>query len=308
MQDFKQIEWDAELVHDCRAIVQLALAEDLGHEHDWTTRALVPPEKEGRARIVAREPGIVAGMSAIPIFIAEAEAALQHTVFVSDGAHVGQDMALAEIRGNAGDLLTLERPVLNLLSRMMGIATLTASHVRKLSGTKARLYDTRKTTPGWRRLEKYAVRCGGACNHRTGLFDAVLIKDNHLAQFSGRNTASPAEVAAAVGEARKFLQSHKADLSLLPVEVEVDSLEQLEAVLAEAPDIVLLDNMGPEMLRQAVEQRNALAPNVQLEASGNVRLETLRKIAETGVDRISAGGLTHAARALDIGLDWLSDK
>ena len=174
------------------------------------------------------------------------------------------------------------------------------------SPVPARIYDTRKTTPGWRRLEKYAVRCGGACNHRTGLFDAVLIKDNHLAQRSGAAVGSPADAAAAVREARQFLQSPQgaAKQTVLPVEVEVDSLEQLAAVLPAGPDIVLLDNMSPELLRQAVELRNRLAPHVELEASGGVRLETIREIADTGVERISVGALTHSARVLDIGLDW----
>jgi nicotinate-nucleotide pyrophosphorylase (carboxylating) len=183
----------------------------------------------------------------------------------------------------------------------MGIATLTGKYAREVSGTMARVYDTRKTTPGWRRLEKYAVHCGGGRNHRSGLFDAVLIKDNHLAQRAGSTIGSPADAAAAVVEARQFLQSQKL---AMPIEVEVDALEQLAAVLPTKPEIVLLDNMPPSVLREAVAMRDKIAPQVELEASGGVRLDTIREIASTGVERISVGALTHSARVLDIGLDW----
>jgi nicotinate-nucleotide pyrophosphorylase (carboxylating) len=188
----------------------------------------------------------------------------------------------------------------------MGIATLTSRYVREVASTHARVYDTRKTTPGWRRLEKYAVRCGGGRNHRMGLFDAVLIKDNHLAQRAGARVGSPADAMAAVREARQFLLSRQepAGQGTLPIEVEVDSLAQLEAVLPARPDVVLLDNMSPSDLCQAVELRNRMAPGIELEASGGVTLSTIRQIAECGVERISVGALTHSARVLDIGLDW----
>jgi nicotinate-nucleotide pyrophosphorylase (carboxylating) len=209
-------------------------------------------------------------------------------------------------------LLTAERLILNFMGRLSGIATLTARFVEAVAGTKARIYDTRKTTPGWRRLEKYAVRQGGGCNHRTGLFDAILIKDNHLALGSAGNSSSsfarssfsPAE---AVRRAREFItENFPADdpRREMIVEVEVDSVATLQEVLAERPDIVLVDNMSLERLREAVALRDRIAPNVELEASGGVSLETVRAIAETGVDRISSGALTHSASSLDIALDW----
>jgi nicotinate-nucleotide pyrophosphorylase (carboxylating) len=199
-------------------------------------------------------------------------------------------------------MLTCERPMLNLLGRLSGIATLTRQYVRKIEGTRARIYDTRKTTPGWRRLEKYAVRCGGGYNHRTGLYDAILIKDNHLALASEENV-SPAD---AVRKARDFLaQLGPENLAGdMLVEVEVDRVQQIDDVLSARPDIVLLDNMTLDQLRAAVARRDLLAPGIELEASGGVTLETVRGIALTGVERISVGGLTHAARWLDVALDW----
>jgi nicotinate-nucleotide pyrophosphorylase (carboxylating) len=194
--------------------------------------------------------------------------------------------------------------LLNLLGRLMGIATLAARYVAEVEGTGARIYDARKTTPGWRRLEKYAVRCGGACNHRTGLFDGVLIKDNHLAQEHGRGDYDPAVAAASVTRAREFLRQRGDQAAQLLVEIEVDTLEQLAAVLPAGPDIVLVDNMSPVELRRARALRDELAPQVELEASGGISLETIREVATTGVDRISVGGLTHSARSLDVGLDW----
>ncbi len=306
MQEFHQFVWDDNLKRDCRTLVRLALAEDLHGEQDWTTIALVPADRTGAANIVAREQGIAAGLLAIPVVFAEAQSRLNVTTFLDDGQHFAAGTKLAEITGNVRDLLTVERTLLNLLGRLLGIATLAGRYVSEVAGTRARIYDTRKTTPGWRRLEKYAVRCGGASNHRTGLFDAVLIKDNHLAQRSGSAVGSPADAASAVHEVRQFLQSPHgaAKQHVLPVEVEVDSLEQLTAVLPAGPDIVLLDNMPPAVLREAVKLRNQVAPDVELEASGGVRLETLREIAATGVERISVGALTHSARVLDIGLDW----
>lgn len=306
MRDFHQFEWDDALKYDCRTLVRLALAEDLCGELDWTTVALVPADRTGTANIVSREAGIAAGIPAITMVFTEAKANLGVTPFVEDGQAFEQGASLAQISGNVRDLLTVERTLLNLLGRLMGIATITSRYVQETRGTGAQVYDTRKTTPGWRRLEKYAVRCGGARNHRTGLHDAVLIKDNHLAQRSGCSIGSPADAAAAVQEIRQFLQSPQgaAKQTSLIVEVEVDSLDQLAAVLPAGPDIVLLDNMSPAMLRQAVEIRDRVAKHVELEASGGVRLETVREIAATGVERISAGALTHSARVLDISLDW----
>ncbi|HEY2412634.1 MAG TPA: carboxylating nicotinate-nucleotide diphosphorylase, partial [Pirellulaceae bacterium] len=205
-----------------------------------------------------------------------------------------------------------ERIVLNVLGRLSGIATLTRQYVDAVAGTKARIYDTRKTTPGWRRLEKYAVHCGGGHNHRTGLFDAILIKDNHLAlgrEEGGASAFSPAE---AVRTARDFLAQQIAgdvprgapDPAMM-VEVEVDSLEQLRQVLPEKPDIVLLDNMDIDQLREAVKIRDSGESNAELEASGGINLQTVAAVAATGVERISSGALTHSAVSLDVGLDWL---
>ncbi len=304
-RDFRQIEWDQLVEEDCRALVRLAVREDLEREQDWTTVALVPAYREGAAHVVARQPGVVAGMPVVATVFDEMDAQVEVTLAAADGDVVPENTRLATLQGNVRDLLTCERTLLNLVGRLMGIATLAQACVEQVRGTSARVYDTRKTTPGWRRLEKYAVRCGGACNHRTGLYDAILIKDNHLAQ-SGSDSQQAAE---AVRRVRQFAADYPGpeQLAELLVEVEVDTLEQLAAVLPAGPDLVLLDNMSPELLRQAVEMRDAKAPQIELEASGGVRLGTLREIACSGVDRISVGALTHSARSLDIGLDWQSD-
>ena len=261
---------------------------------------------QGRAAIVARQPGVVAGIRAAPILIDEMNAKVSWEPRAADGDAVKAGACIAEIAGSARDMLTCERPLLNLVGRLCGIATLTREYVCQVEGTAARIYDTRKTTLGWRRLEKYAVHCGGGCNHRTGLFDAILIKDNHLALAAEKNL-SPA---GAVEMARTFLSRldvQYASKDML-VEVEIDSLEQLDSVLAAGPDIVLLDNMKPDQLRTAVARRDELESKAELEASGGVSLETVRDIALSGVERISVGGLTHSARSLDIGLDWLTDR
>lgn len=303
MSDFSQIGWDELTQRDWQDLLQLAVREDLAYEHDWTTVALVPAEAEGFARVVARQPGILAGLPAAAQAAAEYSRQLRFTAVAADGQAIERGQVVAEIQGPARPLLSCERVVLNVLSRLSGIATLTRRYVDAAAGTKARIYDTRKTTPGWRRLEKYAVRLGGGHNHRTGLFDAVLIKDNHLALRATHGGADPGE---AVRAARRFLDEHlpAARRESMLIEVEVDSLPQLEAALAAGPDLVLLDNMPPDMLRAAVGRRDALAPQVELEASGGVRLETVAEVAQCGVDRISVGALTHAAAWLDIGLDW----
>jgi nicotinate-nucleotide pyrophosphorylase (carboxylating) len=231
-------------------------------------------------------------------------AAIQVNLLANDGDDVAGGTVVAELAGNARDMLTCERPLLNVLGRLTGIATLTHEYVKRIEGTGARIYDTRKTIPAWRRLEKYAVRCGGGHNHRTGLFDAILIKDNHLAFFGDDRKQTPAQ---AVTAARQFLAAM--DPEFLPpgmlVEIEIERIEDLEDVLRAGPDIVLLDNMRPEQLQVAVAIRDRTAPGIELEASGGVSLETVRQIAESGVDRISSGGLTHASRWLDVALDWL---
>ena len=300
-KDFTQLEWDSKVRADCRAIARLAQEEDLQGQQDWTSVALVPPERRGAAAIVSRKPGIVSGMLAVEIVIEEFSADLTVEAMVSDGDEIAEGTTLATLSGSVRDLLTAERTVLNILGRMMGIATLAARYKQEIAGNSARIYDTRKTTPGWRRLEKYAVRCGGGCNHRTGLFDAILIKDNHLAQ-AGLGS-SPGD---AVRQARAYLSENPAVATTEShlIEVEVDRLDQLADVLPAAPDIVLLDNMSPEDLSRAVQLRNEQAPGVELEASGGVNLDSVAAIAQTGVDRISVGALTHSAICLDVGLDW----
>lgn len=301
--DFQQLAWDDQLRDDCRELVRLALAEDLGGQQDWTTVAIVPADRRGAADVMTREAGVVAGLPALDVVIEAAQAAIDVTNFAEDGQQVEVGTRLATLTGNARDLLTCERTMLNLLSRLMGIATLTQEYVDQTADTSTKIYDTRKTTPGWRRLEKYAVRCGGGHNHRTGLFDAVLIKDNHLAQ-SGMEGCSLSD---AVRQARNLIEStEELCADRMPIEIEVDTLEQFQEVLPVKPDIVLLDNMPPVQLTEAVSLRNEIAPTVILEASGGVSLATLPEIVATGVDRISVGGLTHSARSLDIGLDWQS--
>lgn len=309
-RDFAQLEWSSQIDEDLRRLVRLAVFEDLDRGHDWTTVSLVPEHVTAAAHIAARQAGVIAGLRAVPVIFDEMEIDAEFHPQVADGDAVAAGAVLAQISGQARDLLTSERIILNVLGRLCGIATLTRRYVEAVAGTKARVYDTRKTTPAWRRLEKYAVQCGGGHNHRTGLFDAILIKDNHLAfgQEAGGQAFTPAE---AVRRVRNFLEQQiggdgvrgAADPAMI-VEIEVDSLDQLAEVLPERPDIVLLDNMAPNMLHEAVKMRNVSGPACELEASGGVNLATIRAIAETGVERISAGALTHSAIALDVGLDW----
>ena len=303
---FSQIDWDAPLEEDCRRIVRLAVREDLDRGFDWTTVSLVPEAAQGSATVVVRQAGVIAGLPAARIVLEEMESRVIWSALVEDGTPVDARTSVAEISGPARDLLTAERLMLNLIGRLSGIATLTRAHVDAVTGTRAEIYDTRKTTPGWRRLEKYAVRRGGGTNHRTGLFDAILIKDNHLAFGGTAGESARFTAAGAVEAVRRFLAGlpDNDPRAEMVVEVEVDSLAQLEEVLPAAPDIVLLDNMRPDQLRQAVAKRDALNKSVQLEASGAVNLRTIPSVAESGVDRISVGALTHSATSLDVGLDW----
>lgn len=305
-QDYRQIEWDAMLADDCRQLMRLAVREDLDRFFDWTTVALVDERAEGRATIVSRGSGVIAGLAAARLILDEYDRRLGWETYVNDGAQVQKGTRIATVSGPARSLLAVERPLLNLVGHLAGIASLTAEYVAAVSGTRAKIYDTRKTMPGWRRLEKYAVRCGGGHNHRLGLFDGVLIKDNHLAlgaKLLDRARYTPAE---AVTRARKFLHDlpHDARPGELLLEIEVDSLEQLREVLPAGPDIVLLDNMRPDTLAAAVAIRNELAPTIELEASGGINLRTVASVAASGVDRISVGALTHSAEWFDVGLDW----
>jgi nicotinate-nucleotide pyrophosphorylase (carboxylating) len=310
-RDFTQVSWSPQVEEDLRRIVRLAVFEDLDRGQDWTTVCLVPEGTWAAANVVARKAGIIAGLYAIGVVLDEMEIEAEYRPLVQDGDAVPAGKCVATVAGAARDLLTSERTILNVLGRLSGIATLTRQYVDAIAGTKARIYDTRKTTPGWRRLEKFAVHCGGGHNHRTGLYDAILIKDNHLAFGREEHGGAAFRPALAVRRAKEFLAQQSGsevargapDPHML-VEIEVDSLEQLREVLPENPDIILLDNMTPELLRQAVEIRNASGIKCELEASGGVTLQSIRAIAETGVERISSGALTHSAVSLDVALDW----
>jgi nicotinate-nucleotide pyrophosphorylase (carboxylating) len=314
-KEFHQCQWDDLVQADWQSLLLLAIREDLDPDGDWTTRSLVPPNSIGQASIVARQSGVVAGLPGVNTALAAvnqwAEGRqgpcrgqnLNWSAEISDGQTVEQGGRIGIISGPVCGLLAAERLLLNFLGRLSGIATLTHRYVEAVAGTMARIFDTRKTAPGWRRLEKYAVRCGGGWNHRSGLFEAVLIKDNHLAWGATRGF-TPAE---AVLHARQYIAEHvtKIDPSTMIVEVEVDTLEQLDQVLTTGPDIILLDNMSLDQLSEAVARRNKINPAVELEASGGVTLSTVRRIAESGIERISVGALTHSANSLDFGLDWL---
>jgi nicotinate-nucleotide pyrophosphorylase (carboxylating) len=303
-KEFRQTVWDAGLEDDCRAILDLALREDLGVRGDLTTKALVAEDATGRAVVAAREPGIVAGLPGASIALAAVDSRIRWLPQIEDGRRVEKGGKVGVIEGPARGLLGAERILLNFLGHLSGIATLTRRYVDAVAGAKARIYDTRKTTPGWRRLEKYAVRCGGGWNHRSGLHEAVLIKDNHLALGAQAGcTTAQFNAAEAVLRARQFAAQHGVDQSAL-IEIEVDRLEQLDTVLSACPDIVLLDNMSPGQLREAVARRDAFDRGIELEASGGVTLATVRDIALSGVDRISVGALTHSASALDFAMDW----
>jgi nicotinate-nucleotide pyrophosphorylase (carboxylating) len=286
---FSAAEQDA-----CCRLVDLALAEDLGREGDLTSQAVIPADLQGRAALVARAAGVLAGLPAVELVLAAVDSRLRLEPVRRDGDRVASGDVIATITGPMRSLLAAERTALNFLQRLSGVATLTRRYVDAVAGLRCNVLDTRKTTPGWRLLEKYAVRQGGGTNHRMGLFGAVLIKDNHLAAMG----LAPAAVGQAVGLARRHLGRQ------VPVEVEVDTLEQLDAALAAGPTIVLLDNMSPDRLREAVRRRDAAAPAVLLEASGGVTLDTIRAIAAAGVECVSVGALTHSAPALDIGLDY----
>jgi nicotinate-nucleotide pyrophosphorylase (carboxylating) len=283
--------------HELAAQVARALAEDLGAAGDVTSAALVPAGARARAVVRARAAGTLAGMPVALETLAQAAPQVRARALHQDGDRLAPQDAVLELEGPLRGILAAERTLLNYLCHLCGVATLTATFVAATQGTRARICDTRKTTPGLRLLEKYAVRCGGGTSHRIGLFDAMLVKDNHIADIPLAQLG--ARLAAAAASAR-------AAAPLRFVEVECDSLEQLRVLLAlpaGTVDMALLDNMDPAQLAQAVHLRDAHAPALLLEASGGVRLETVARIAAAGVDRISVGALTHSAPALDLGLD-----
>ena len=275
---------------EVRQAVQLALAEDIG-SGDVTTLATVPEAATARAILRAREPLVVAGLAFAEAAFLELASALKIERLTRDGQRVKTDDILLRLSGPARPILSAERVALNFVQRLSGIATLTAQFVDAAKGTHAQILDTRKTTPGWRRFEKYAVRCGGGKNHRFGLSDMILIKDNHLATL---RQEKPNAIAAAVARARvQFPQ--------LKIEVEADTLEQAEQAAEAGADIILLDNMNLIQLRLAVQKIKGRA---QTEASGGVNPANVQAIAGSGVNFISVGALTHSARAVDMGLDF----
>jgi nicotinate-nucleotide pyrophosphorylase (carboxylating) len=299
---FRQMAWNSHLADHVAGLAVGWFAEDLGHECDWTSVGLIPAAATSRLQVVARRPGVIAGLPAAGIVAGVADPQLEWQPTVSDGTTVAGGDVVATLAGATRSVLTAERVVLNLLGRLSGIATATRRLVDAVAGTGCRIYDTRKTVPGWRLLDKYAVRMGGGWNHRLGLFDAILIKDNHLGALAEAGITPPE----AVRLGREFLSRTfpPSRVERMVVEVEIDSVVQLEPVLAAGPDIVLLDNMDVEELRRCVALRNELAPRVTLEASGGIRLETVAEIAASGVDRISTGWPTHDAPWLDVALDW----
>jgi len=267
-------------------VVRRALAEDLGRAGDVTAQACIPEGARMRAVFAARKAGVLAGIDCVRLAVLAMDPDASVDLKLRDGDAFVAGAVLAEVEADARAFLAAERTALNLLGRLCGIATLTRAYVEAVVGTKARIADTRKTTPGLRALEKHAVLCGGGVNHRFGLDDAILIKDNHVAVCGG------------VGEAVRRARASVGHL--MKVEVEVDGLDQLDEALAAGPDVVMLDNFTLPMLREAVART---AGRITLEASGGVNLETVRGIAQTGVDVISVGALTHSAPALDVGLD-----
>lgn len=281
---------DSLMSKDMDSLIRAALEEDVG-PGDVTTLATIPEGMVMQAAMVARKPLVVAGLPVVERVYQSLDPAVSLEHLAADGQAIKAGEVLLRVRGPARPILSGERVALNFIQRLSGIATLTAQYVAEVAGTKARILDTRKTTPGWRRLEKYAVRCGGGQNHRFGLFDMVLIKDNHLAAL-GHERPNP--VAAAVQRARQQYPG-------LKVEVEADTLEQAVQAAEAGADIILLDNMTPEQLREAAGR---VGKRALTEASGGVNLGTVRALALSGVDYISVGALTHSAVAVDIGLDF----
>ncbi|MBK5275140.1 MAG: carboxylating nicotinate-nucleotide diphosphorylase [Desulfuromonadales bacterium] len=265
-------------------LIEQALLEDI-HTGDITTQAVVPGLRPASARLIAKEALVLAGLFVAQRVFLRINPEVVFNACFAEGALVEKGAVLATVQGNASDLLMAERVSLNLLQRMCGIATLTSRYVQAVSGTKARIVDTRKTTPGLREVEKYAVRVGGGINHRTGLYDGVLIKENHIAASGG--------IAEAISRARAYIPH------TLRIEIETETPQQVEEALAAGADIIMLDNMDCETMQHCVGMINGRA---LVEASGGVNLDTVRAIAETGVDIISIGALTHSPRAMDISM------
>jgi nicotinate-nucleotide pyrophosphorylase (carboxylating) len=268
--------------------VRAALIEDLGRAGDVTAQATIPASATSQANFNVREDGVIVGMDFAREAFRQLDPTVKFEAMVADGDHVTRKTVIAKVSGSSRNILSGERVALNYLGRLSGIASLTAKYVAEIKHTHAQIADTRKTTPGLRAFEKYAVRCGGGMNHRFGLDDAVLIKDNHIVAAGGVNEALRA--------------AKKAVGHLVKIEIEVDRITQLKQVIAEGADVVMLDNMSNDDMREAVK---LVAGKLKVEASGGVNLTTVKAIAETGVDLISVGALTHSAKVLDIGLDFV---
>lgn len=275
-----------------RELIRMALEEDIG-EGDVTSAYFIPEDRMARAFLTVRRDGVVSGVAIAKQVFAEVDPDLDVQVLVEDGSKVSEGAMLMKVEGKARSILTAERTALNFMQRLSGVATLTSHYVDEVKHTRARILDTRKTTPGYRLLEKQAVRDGGGANHRMGLYDRAMVKDNHLAAEGGLESLQAAI---------RFLKSEKPQVQ---VELEADRLDQVEDFLKlEGVDYILLDNMSLEDMHKAVAKRDE-GSKVFLEASGGVNLDTVRDIAETGVDFVSVGALTHSAPALDIGLDFV---
>jgi nicotinate-nucleotide pyrophosphorylase (carboxylating) len=276
--------------HEIQLAVQKALEEDVG-TGDATTLAVIPDGAMAVAEMRAREELVLCGMDFVRITFEQVDEHLSIRLLRKDGDVLEAGDCLAQIEGSAAAILTAERTALNFIQRLSGVATLTRRYVDRIVGTKVKLLDTRKTTPGWRHFEKYGVACGGATNHRVGLYDMIMIKDNHLATLGSDPNKSMPEA----------IRRAKTMYPKLKVEVEADTLEQAFIAMDAGADIILLDNMSPDKLKQAVEANEG---RCQLEASGGIHLETIQKVAESGVDFISVGAVTHSAPAVDIALDF----
>ena len=305
-------QFSSEAQADCLKLIEMALAEDIGASDldvgvDCTTDSIVPKEAAARAAFVSRADGVVCGVEIAKLAIKQFAPKLTLEVQVEDGNVVKPQQTIAVMVGPAHDILTMERTCLNFMCRLSGISTLTGQYANEIAGTKACVLDTRKTTPGWRRLEKYAVACGGGENHRMGLYDAIMLKDNHLAFYRSLVEDNDDTIPTTIKIARQWIDDNASKLpngKKTILQLEVDTLEQLEIALATDCDIVLLDNMDCDRLKKGVAMRNDKAPKILLEASGGVNLKTIGDIAQTGVERISVGALTHSAVNFDIGLDW----
>jgi len=288
----------AEESRNAQTLIRLALDEDLAAVGDLTGTATIPEDAQGAARFVARSEGVLAGLPILELLARQFGLEASWRGRLRDGERLEPRSEIAHVEGSMRALLAMERTALNFLQRLSGVATLTSRYVQAVAGTKADILDTRKTTPGWRALEKYAVRCGGGRNHRFGLYDAIMIKDNHLAWLARSNDP--------IGSAIKSARINSPEGTM--VIVEVDTLDQYDRALACSPDVILVDNLGPDVLGEAVRRRDERNPSVLLEASGGITLATVGALAQTGVDRISLGALTHSAPALDIGLDYEDDQ